>query len=109
MARRSENWFRRVGKATLTLAAGGEALGYGAVLPWREEGAALWGQQPHALGRLPGPLYQFVGSFPELLGAQGARLVQGGQAYRVLRAWEAELAGRPLCQRAVLERWEENG
>ena len=77
------------------------------VLPWREERADLWGERPHALGRLPGPLYQFVGSFPQLLEAQGAQLTQGEERYRVLGAQEVTLGGRRLFERALLERWVE--
>ena len=73
----------------------------------REERADLWGERPHALGRLPGPLYQFVGSFPQLLEAQGAQLTQGEERYRVLGAQEVTLGGRRLFERALLERWVE--
>ena len=69
MAARSDAWFRRVGTVSLTTSGGSQVQGFGAVLPWREERADLWGERPHALGRLPGPLYQFVGSFPQLLEA----------------------------------------
>ena len=62
MAARSDAWFRRVGTVSLTTSGGSQVQGFGAVLPWREERADLWGERPHALGRLPGPLYQFVGS-----------------------------------------------
>ena len=60
MAARSDAWFRRVGTVSLTTSGGSQVQGFGAVLPWREERADLWGERPHALGRLPGPLYQFV-------------------------------------------------
>ena len=101
MAARSDAWFRRVGTVSLTTSGGNQVQGFGAVLPWREERADLWGERPHALGRLPGPLYQFVGSFPQLLEAQGAQLTQ------VLGAQEVALGGRRLFERALLERWVE--
>ena len=85
---------------------GGAPLAGGAGRP-REERADLWGERPHALGRLPGPLYQFVGSFPQLLEAQGAQLTQGEERYRVLGAQEVTLGGRRLFERALLERWVE--
>ena len=102
MAARSDAWFRRVGTVSLTTSGGSQVQGFGAVLPWREERADLWGERPHALGRLPGPLYQFVGSFPQLLEAQGAQLTQGEERYRVCpeavrerRAGALPGAGRP--------------
>ena len=104
MAARSDAWFRRVGTVSLTTSGGNQVQGFGAVLPWREERADLWGERPHALGRLPGPLYQFVGSFPQLLEAQGAQLTQGEERYRVLGAQEVTLGGRRLFERALLER-----
>ena len=107
MAARSDAWFRRVGTVSLTTSGGSQVQGFGAVLPWREERADLWGERPHALGRLPGPLYQFVGSFPQLLEAQGAQLTQGEEGYRVLGAQEVTLGGRRLFERALLERWVE--
>ena len=64
-----------------------------------EEKADLWGERPHLLGKLAAPLYRFAGSFPELLGARGGKLTQGGQAYRVLRAEEVTLGGRRLWSR----------
>ena len=100
MAARSDAWFRRVGTVSLTTSGGSQVQGFGAVLPWR-------GERPHALGRLPGPLYQFVGSFPQLLEAQGAQLTQGEERYRVLGAQEVTLGGRRLFERALLERWVE--
>lgn len=99
MAARSDAWFRRVGTVSLTTSGGSQVQGFGAVLPWREERADLWGERPHALGRLPGPLYQFVGSFPQLLEAQGAQLTQGEERYRVLGAQEVTLGGRRLFER----------
>ena len=50
---------------------------------------------------------QFVGSFPQLLEAQGAQLTQGEERYRVLGAQEVTLGGRRLFERALLERWVE--
>ena len=91
MAARSDAWFRRVGTVSLTTSGGSQVQGFGAVLPWREERADLWGERPHALGRLPGPLYQFVGE----------------ECYRVLGAQEVALGGRRLFERALLERWVE--
>ena len=48
-----------------------------------------------------------VGSFPQLLEAQGAQLTQGEERYRVLGAQEVTLGGRRLFERALLERWVE--
>ena len=107
MAARSDAWFRRVGTVSLTTSGGNQVQGFGAVFPWREERADLWGERPHALGRLPGPLYQFVGSFPLLLEARGAKLTQGDAAYRVLRPEAVALGGKRLFERALLERWED--
>ena len=59
------------------------------------------GERPHLLGKLAAPLYRFAGSFPELLGARGGKLTQGGQAYRVLRAEEVTLGGRRLWEQAL--------
>ena len=109
MAARSDAWFRRVGTVSLTTSGGSQVQGFGAVLPWREERADLWGERPHLLGKLAAPLYRFAGSFPELLGARGGKLTQGGQAYRVLRAEEVTLGGRRLWEQALLERWEDDG
>ena len=106
---RSDTWFRPVGKVTLTCQDGTQVQGVGAVYPWREEKADLWGERPHLLGKLAAPLYRFAGSFPELLGARGGKLTQGGQAYRVLRAEEVTLGGRRLWEQALLERWEDDG
>lgn len=108
MSLRSDAWFRRVGKASLTKGDGTQVTGFGAVMPWGEGQQDLWGERSHGLGRLPSPLYRFVGSFPELLEAKGARLTQGDTSYRVLRAQEIALGGRRLFESAVLERWEEN-
>ena len=108
MYRRSDAWFRRVGKASLTKSDGTMVTGFGAVTPWGGGQQDLWGERSHALGRLPSPLYRFVGSFPELLEAQGARLTQGERSYRVLRVEQIALGGRRLFESAVLERWEEN-
>ena len=50
MAARSDAWFRRVGTVSLTTSGGSQVQGFGAVLPWREERADLWGERPHAPG-----------------------------------------------------------
>ena len=34
MAQRSENWFRRTGRVTLTRDDGSQAEGFGLVIPW---------------------------------------------------------------------------
>ena len=107
MRSREKEWFRRAGRASLVQEGKDPAQGFGVVFPWGEEKADLWGERPHALGRLPGPLYQFVGSFPQLLEAQGAQLTQGEERYRVLGAQEVTLGGRRLFERALLERWVE--
>lgn len=109
MTARSENWFRRVGKVTLTRSSGDQCQGFGAVIPWREQTSDLWGEHPHLLGRLSVPLYSFVGSFPELAEARGAKLTQGEEHYRVLRPEVVTLGGRRLFERALLERWEDDG
>lgn len=106
MTLRSEPLFRRVGTATLTRSDGSQVKGYGMVFPWGEERSDLWGERAHALGRLSAPLYRFVGSFPELLEARGAKLTQGGETYRVLRPERVTLAGKRVFERALLERWE---
>ncbi|MGI6255300.1 MAG: hypothetical protein ACOYJZ_06665 [Acutalibacter sp.] len=108
MSLRSDAWFRRVGKAALTKSDGTQVTGFGAVMPWNQGEEDLWGERSHPLGRLPSPLYRFVGSFPELLEARGAKLIQGEESYRVLRAQQVSLGGRRLFESAVLERWEEN-
>lgn len=105
---RSDTWFRRVGKVAMTRTDGTQVSGFGAVLPYGNEKENLWGERSHLLGRLPGPLYRFVGSFPELIGAAGAKLTQGDTAYRVLRSEMVEWGGQRLYERALLERWEEN-
>lgn len=107
MAQRSESWFRRTGRVTLTRDDGSQAEGFGLVIPWGEEQTNLWGERSHPMGRLPGPLYQFVGSFPLLLEARGAKLTQGDAAYRVLRPEAVALSGKRLFERALLERWED--
>lgn len=109
MTRRSDNWFRRVGEVTLTKEDGSQVGGWGTVLPWNEKEADLWGERLHFLGRLTAPLYRFVESFPELLEARGAKLVQGDSAYRVLRSETVTLCGKRLLEQALLERWEDNG
>lgn len=108
MAPRSDAWFRRVGKVTLTRNDGTQVQGYGAVLPWSEEKGDLWGERSHPLGRLTAPLYRFIGSFPEIVEARGAKLTQGEEIYRVLRPETVTLGGKRLFERALLERWEED-
>ena len=105
----SSEWFRRVGTVSLALPDGTQAQGFGAVFPQKGEGDGLWEKEPHLLGTLPVPLYQFVGRLPEAVGAQGEKLLQGGRAYRVLRGEALSLGGRRLGEKAVLERWEEDG
>ena len=107
MSLRSDAWFRRVGKASLTKGDGTQVTGFGAVMPWGEGQQDLWGERSHGLGRLPSPLYRFVGSFPEAPEARGAKLTQGENSYRVLRWEPLTLGGRRLGERALLERWEE--
>lgn len=108
MSLRSDTWFRRVGKAVLTKSDGSQVTGFGAVMPWASGQEDLWGEHAHPLGRLTSPLYRFVGSFPQLLEARGAKLTQGEEVYRVLRAQPVTLGGRRLFESAVLERWEEH-
>ena len=93
MRSREKEWFRRAGRASLVQEGKDPAQGFGVVFPWGEEKADL----------------RFAGSFPELLGARGGKLTQGGQAYRVLRAEEVTLGGRRLWEQALLERWEDDG
>ena len=109
MRSREKEWFRRAGRASLVQEGKDPAQGFGVVFPWGEEKADLWGERPHLLGKLAAPLYRFAGSFPELLGARGGKLTQGGQAYRVLRAEEVTFGGRRLWEQALLERWEDDG
>ena len=109
MRSREKEWFRRAGRVSLVQEGKDPAQGFGVVFPWGEEKADLWGKRPHLLGKLAAPLYRFAGSFPELLGARGGKLTQGGQAYRVLRAEEVTLGGRRLWEQALLERWEDDG
>ena len=97
MAPRSDAWFRRVGKVTLTRNDGTQVQGYGAVLPWSEEKGDLWGERSHPLG-----------SFPEIVEARGAKLTQGEEIYRVLRPETVTFGGKRLFERALLERWEED-
>ncbi len=106
MTPRSDLLFRRVGAVTLTRGDGSQVQGFGVVFPWGEERSDLWGERVHALGKLTAPLYRFVGSFPELAQARGAKLVQGETAYRVLLPETVTLAGRRVFERALLERWE---
>lgn len=106
MTPRSDALFRRVGTVTLTRTDGSQVQGFGVVIPWGEERSDLWGQRSHPLGKLTAPLYRFVGSFPELLDARGAKLTQGDQSYRVLLPETVTLAGKRVFERALLERWE---
>lgn len=109
MTQRSDSLFRRVGHVTLTRQDGSQVQGFGIVVPWGEQTDDLWGERPHLLGLLTAPLYRFVGSFPELAEARGAKLVQGEEQYRVLRPETVTLGGRRLFERALLERWEDDG
>lgn len=109
MSPRSDAWFRRVGQVTLTRSDGTQVGGYGAVIPWSEEKGDLWGERSHSLGKMTVPLYRFIGSFPEILEARGAKLVQGSEVYRVLRPETVTLGGHRLFERALLERWGNDG
>ena len=53
MAARSDAWFRRVGTVSLTTSGGSQVQGFGAVLPWREERADLWGAVSYTHLTLP--------------------------------------------------------
>jgi hypothetical protein len=106
MTPRSDALFHRVGTVTLTRSDGSQVQGFGAVIPWGEERSDLWRERSHPLGKLTAPLYRFVGSFPELLDARGAKLTQGDQSYRVLLPETVTLAGKRVFERALLERWE---
>lgn len=109
MSPRSDAWFRRAGQVALAREDGTQVVGFGAVLPWSEEKSDLWGERPHPLGKLSAPLYRFIGSFPEIVEARGAKLTQGTETYRVLRPETVSLGGQRLYERALLERWENDG
>lgn len=108
MCPRSDQLFRRAGRVSLLKDDGVPVTGFGVVFPWEEEKGDLWGERSHVLGRLTAPLYQFVGSLPEVEGAQGAKLTQGEQVYRVLRGESVAFGGNRVFERALLERWEED-
>lgn len=100
-----ERFFARFPPVELIKPDGSRIRGRGFVTRQRASSGAT-GLARHLLGELTQPVYVFTGMLEQA--AHGDLLRQGGAGYRVVSAQPAELGGKQLWLRAVLEKEEEN-